>query len=620
MNLKIKRSFLIGLTALWLSACGGNGSHDSSPTTTVAGGPTSGPSANNGCVDRASAVGIEGGGYRHISGVITGVGSSDTLVVGCDQFFTAGALVFVNGTPGTLGDLSIGQVVTVFATVNPETGLSEAAVIYVNGTIADGSIAAVRLGVSFAPTVRGTWYMFDGPEYAVSPTTTVVIDGEPVPVDGLAIDEGEVVLLQGILTFDAEHNPGGLLTAQRLEIRHMIDGTVDSIDLEHARLTVLGQTVVVDGGTIVESGGDVGGPTGLASAHVGDRLTVSGHPSQSGAVVASRIAPSQRTGDFQVTGFVRSLDPVRHQFAIGGLDIDYQAAGLRGFSVGGSSNGDLVLVRGTRAGGTALTATSVLYEAAPFMGAYGATASLRGIVTSVTSPSAVTVDGHPIVITDTALRTCGTPPVLDKGAILEGKVLADGTVVADAFCLAGFDLRAPGQGYFFPSVGVAGPIDSIDAQFGTLSILGFRLQPALTSLIVDITGVVMPVSDLRPGDHVLTSNSNGPSDDVLTLNAAWGLAPGLLPTLYVNSGHFSISDPDVFVHGHQVRTDDSTTYHIINNTNHASVPFSRAAFFAGEKSWPFYDKICRPSIRIEVRENGDGSLTATSVLVEPDYC
>jgi hypothetical protein len=43
-------------------------------------------------------------------------------------------------------------------------------------------------------------------------------------------------------------------------------------------------------------------------------------------------------------------------------------------------------------------------------------------------------------------------------------------------------------------------------------------------------------------------------------------------------------------------------------------------FFAGEKAWPGYDRICRPSISVKVKVNDDGSLTATSVLVELDYC
>jgi Domain of unknown function (DUF5666) len=120
MNIRIRHGFLIGLSALWLAACGTSGSNDSSANTADSGQSANGGSS--GCTDRSSAVGIEGGGIRRVLGAITSIGSDGTLVVGCVRILTADAVIIIDGQDATLSDLEVGQVVEVSGNIDPESG------------------------------------------------------------------------------------------------------------------------------------------------------------------------------------------------------------------------------------------------------------------------------------------------------------------------------------------------------------------------------------------------------------------------------------------------------------------------------------------------------------------
>jgi hypothetical protein len=126
MNTRIRRAFLIGLSALWVAACGTSGSNDSNQSTTQPG-SSAGNVGTSGCTDRSSAVGIEGGGLvRRLAGTITNIGSDGTLVIGCTRVSTADAVVLIDGKPGTLNDLQIGEIVEVVGNIDPESGTMRA--------------------------------------------------------------------------------------------------------------------------------------------------------------------------------------------------------------------------------------------------------------------------------------------------------------------------------------------------------------------------------------------------------------------------------------------------------------------------------------------------------------
>jgi hypothetical protein len=459
----------------------------------------------------------------------------------------------------------------------------------------------------FAPTVRGTWYTFDGPEVAVSPTATVLMDGVPVPVAGLSILEGEVAFVSGNVTFDADHNPGGLMTADRVELSHVVDGPVDSVDLVHSRLVVLGLTILVDGGSaITEAGSD------LRSVQVGERVTVAGHATASDQVLATSINPSALTGDFVVTAFVTSVDPMQKQMTIGNLVVDYSSASLQGFAASDPNIGDRIRLRGRRgAGATNLTASSLSYLSPRLAGSPGSIAALHGLVTSISSASAVAVDGYTVALSTAALQSCGSPPALNAVVTLDGMLQANGEVIADVFC---FD-QPQGTG-----INVTGRVDAIDPVFGTLSILGFEVQPSITTRVT-FGGKTASLSDIRVGDYVLGQGGGGLVDaDILVSQLVRYTSPASTAIEAAN-GYYRFADPLVYVEGRPIGTDANTQFSFVGPDGNQTVqPMTRALFFSNPHYFPYWDKICRPTLRFSVSQNADGSLTATSVLWEPDYC
>jgi hypothetical protein len=116
MKIKSASAYAVGLLGALLTACGSGGSPDSAASASP------GNAGNSGCIDRSTAVGIEGGGLRRLLGTITSIGSDDTLVVGCQRISAGDAVVLVDGQPATLSDLEVGQIVEVLGSIDPESG------------------------------------------------------------------------------------------------------------------------------------------------------------------------------------------------------------------------------------------------------------------------------------------------------------------------------------------------------------------------------------------------------------------------------------------------------------------------------------------------------------------
>jgi hypothetical protein len=458
-----------------------------------------------------------------------------------------------------------------------------------------------------SPVEGGGWITFDGgPVVALSPTATVSIDGVSVPAAGLSILEGEVAFVTGNFLVDGGNNPGGLVTADRIELSHIVDGPVDSIDLAHDRLTVLGLTILLDGNTSFDDAdGDF--------VQVGERVTVSGHATVSGQVLATAINPSALTGDFLVTAFVTSVDVTQQHLTVGNLLIDYGAATLQGFAATGPAVGDRIRLHGAFSATPAtLTASSISYLAPTLAEPAGTVAALHGVVTAVSSPTSAAVDGYGVVLSAAAEKSCGAAPVVNALVTLHGTVQSDGVVLADLFC---FD-----QPPDYVSLNVTGRVDAIDPAFGTLSVLGFEVQPLITTLVT-FGGITASLSDIQTGDYVLGQGTGGFGADEVV---AWQLvryASATAPQIEAAYDYIRFADPLVYVHGRAIGTDSNTQFRYIGPDGIQTIhPMTRELFFSNPHYFPYWDRICTPTLRFMVNQSPDGSLTATSVLWEPDYC
>ena len=92
-------------------------------------------------------------------------------------------------------------------------------------------------------------------------------------------------------------------------------------------------------------------------------------------------------------------------------------------------------------------------------------------------------------------------------------------------------------------------------------------------------------------------------------------------SVYAAYDLISFADPLVYVAGRPISTDANTQYaYIGRDADQTQLPMTHDLFFSNPHYFPYWDKICTPSINFVVHQNADGSLTAVSILWEPDYC
>ncbi len=334
----------------------------------------------------------------------------------------------------------------------------------------------------------------NGVHYDTS-TATVRIDDEP-PSDDL-LEVGEVVRLE------AEVDGQGRARAKLIEQDHLLEATVEAVDVAGGTLVIAGQVVLVDGDTSFD---DSIVPGSLVGVVAGDRIEVHGFVGSDGQVRATRIEKSgPGEAEVEVTGLVTDLDAMAKRFAIGSLVVDYSTAVLEDFGAGGPANDDLVEVKGTEflADG-ALKATRVEKEDGGLNGDDGDEAEVEGLVTRFVSPLDFDVAGQAVTTTAATVFEGGTSADLaaDIKVEVEGEFDAAGVLVAGKV-----------QFKRSSSVKLSALVDGVDATAGTLTVLGLTVVVDENTRREDQESDdhFFAFADLRVGDWVEVAGFPDPS-------------------------------------------------------------------------------------------------------------
>jgi len=446
------------------------------------------------------------------------------------------------------------------------------------------------LDVSYASYYN--FYHFE-PSYSVSPTGDVLVDGEPIDAKSLEVPEGEVVLMSG-----SQDSSG--FTVDHVAITHLLDAPVEAIDTEHGRMTILGQTVLLNSLSCTQiSCIDPGTVPG-----VGDRILVSGYLlGAPGQMLATRVAPSVASGDYLITGGVQALDSAHGQFSLGTLTINYSQATLQNFPGAALKEADLVIVRGSRAAGaTKFSASSLTYVSPALSVASGADAKLYGLVTSIDAAS-LTVNGQTVQLSDAVRQSCPVPLALNQEVSVTGAVGPGGVVVAASACATQATINGES---------ITGTVESIDPVFGTLSILGFRVQASPATLLVNVS----TQSQIHVGDSVSAGLAHGSVEDAWATWRLEGVAAGSPAELLLVQDDVTLAKPSISVRGRLIATDANTKF------SRAQGSISTEEFFAqGWVAPSGASNQCVPAkLRISVSEGAGGSLTALAIDVTPGGC
>jgi hypothetical protein len=153
-------------------------------------------------------------------------------------------------------------------------------------------------------------------------TSAVVVndDGAPVARDGNELRLGMLADVNGATLVNGPNGPASLATTVRLT--RAVVGPVTATDVGKRTLSVLGQSVVVNGSTAFDQ--TLHG--GLAALKAGDLVSVYGFATGSGLTAATRIEPAASGESWRLRGVVAGLDANAKRFAIGAATLDYSGA------------------------------------------------------------------------------------------------------------------------------------------------------------------------------------------------------------------------------------------------------------------------------------------------------
>ena len=235
------------------------------------------------------------------------------------------------------------------------------------------------------------------------------------------------------VTVEGVRDNNGVAKATRVVFRKNVEGLIDRLDVVNNTLVVLGQTVLVDGLTVIEDRAQ-SSAIALSALAVGQFVEVSGLIDANGTILATRI--ERQTGfvasvtEVEVRSTLSGLDTNAHTFVLGALTVNFRTATV----VGSLSNGVFVQVRGTQtASGSSMTATRVTVEDPTVGGATGTTMEIEGFVTAFTSATVLRVNGQAVTTTAQTVFDNGTVTDLAENTRLEveGQVDTTGTLVAE---------------------------------------------------------------------------------------------------------------------------------------------------------------------------------------------
>ncbi len=383
--------------------------------------------------------------------------------------------------------------------------------------------------------------------YELNDDGGITIDGLPAAFADL--HAGDIAVIRGTRLYRNDQLDGrGIDT---IEVHHLVIGPVDSINIDHARLTVMGQPVSVTGDTLIDDESVSNGE--LAAIEPGDTVAVSGFLTASGEIVATRISRPASQGAVLLRGLVAASDPAVNRFRVGGLDVTYGQADidLRDFPSGAPQVGDRVMLRSKAAPVDGrLDAYSVAFVPRTLEIAEDAEVELTGVI-SFESGADLDVDGVPVNPYCTDIH-CGDPPLLHANALVE--VIGEYDAARGTVRARWLGQTSDGHG----PIELTASVDAIDLRTQSLTALGFQVQSFASTQVSDEqdgTNSPMTLEQLQVGDVVAAHGTYGGVPGLLIASSIRRV-PDQDPRMWTWS--FQRADPAIIVLGRSILTNGST--------------------------------------------------------------
>jgi len=276
-------------------------------------------------------------------------------------------------------------------------------------------------------------------------------------------------------------------TALSIDFDPEVIGPVQSIDTVNDRIVVMGQTVLIEGTTILKGFGSI------LDLVTGDIVVVSGFFDAAGDIRAVYIELKPLGAGEKVKGVVSDLNPLSRTFVINGLSVDYSGV----TALLGIQNGDFVEVKGYLSAGT-LVASHIEVEDPVAAALPGNEMAVEGIVTSLSSVNDFEVNGLRVHASDSTVYENGLQGdvAVDVWVEVEGKVNDDGVLLAE---------KVEFLSHEETEVGIEGAVESVDTQNSTVTVFGIEITVNSSTIFNDESGEQLrsfSLSDIRAGDLI----------------------------------------------------------------------------------------------------------------------
>ncbi len=306
-------------------------------------------------------------------------------------------------------------------------------------------------------------------------SATILVDGNP----GTEADvrAGQIVRVQA-------QTPG---QADLVEIENAVRGEITSVNAAADEFRVLNRTVRLDGRCVLDG-------IEMHELVPGLPVTVNGLTKENGDLVAGWVAPAA-ANDFLLRGDVTAITAETGQAIISGQSVDLSGAILDGFPAGMLGVGDRVLVRGSSVSSGVLLADTISNARRP-AAETGGIAALEAFVDAKPHHNKLVLGDVTVRLVPTTVIEGGTAGSVVAGA----RVIAEGTYAAPRRLIASRIVLKPDA-----DLTVAGSIDSVDADRGTLTVGGVRIEADDFTILVDDSALQIQrfdLGDLGVGDQV----------------------------------------------------------------------------------------------------------------------
>ena len=269
-------------------------------------------------------------------------------------------------------------------------------------------------------------------------------------IDGRIGDESELYVGQVVSLYGSIDDAGANGVAWVVYYDDDIEGPIASVDAAANRMTVLGQTVLVDETTTIAL---ASGARSLDALSEDDGVAVSGFRNADGHLVATWIGDAGSAASQEVSGRVTAADPDGQSFAVNGLAVDYAAANLYDFATGGPGIGDGVEIAGSFDDASGRFVAEHVWSTdsmvAPITDVRG---ELEGYITARSGLTRLEINGQPVQLTWSTDFEDGWffDLALDAKVEVEGHYDAEGVLIAERI-----------EFESAPNVQIAGTVDAV---------------------------------------------------------------------------------------------------------------------------------------------------------------